>query len=121
MLRLATALSFDSCLSVLTNGLPKRKQVSIRRKHQQLALAVALVHRPIDIALRQSVELRLEFSIEPIDIADIDVVCEASIAGRGAVGSLLLQDTEARRLAMHIRIVGDPITHLKPQYAGEEG
>src|SRR5208337_2762118 len=122
MLRLAVS-QFEFRLLAFSpaNGLPKREQVSIRRKHQQLALTVALVDRPIDIARGQSVELRLEFSVEPIDIANVDVIREAPIAGRSAVGSLLLQETETRCLAMHIRIVGDPITHFKPQYAGEEG
>src|SRR6266576_5363198 len=95
-------------LSIHANLLPKGDQISVRRKHQQLTLAVVLVHRSINITFRQSVELRLEFGVQPIHVANVDVVSETSITGRSTVAASLFQNAKPRGLAMHIGIIGGP-------------
>src|SRR2546430_17018367 len=84
------------------------------------SLAVGLVHRSINIPLRQSVELRLEFGVQPIHVANVDVVSETSITGRSTVAAGLFQNAKPRGLAMHIGIIGGAKACLESENAGEE-
>jgi len=90
---------------LFTKSVSEGDQVSIWREHQQFALAVRLVDRPIDVIFGERVELRLEFRVELVDVAYIDVVREAPITRRSPVGSMLFQNAEADGLAMQIRVV----------------
>src|ERR1700720_616000 len=45
------------------NRLAKREQVAVRCKNQQLALAIRLIYRAVNVAFSQFVELWFQFSI----------------------------------------------------------
>jgi hypothetical protein len=82
---------------------------------------IGLVDRPIDIPWRQGVELRLQLSVEPINVMNINLVREAPISGRCPLRSFLFQNAEARSPPMDIGIVGIAKEHFEAQDMGEEG
>ena len=100
--------------------MPKRDQVAVRRENKQFTLAVGLVGRAVDIGFGQEVELRLELLVEAIHIMHVNVVGEAAVAGRGAVRTFLLEETEAHRFAVDVGIVLEAEKHLEAQRLGEE-
>jgi ribosomal-protein-alanine N-acetyltransferase len=95
------------CLTFLRlfNRMSKRDQISVGREHEQFPLPIRLVGRTVDVAFRQLVELRLEFLVEPIHIMHVNVISEAAIAGRGAVGALLFKQAKPHRFPMKVGIV----------------
>jgi len=97
------------------DSLAEGDQVSIRREYQQLTLKIRLVDRPVDISLGQSIELRFEFGVEPIDIANVDVVGEVSCAGRSCVFGGFLQEPKVHLLALDVGIVPVTMQYLEPQ------
>src|SRR5215470_4503777 len=52
---------------------------------------------------------------------DVDVVSEVAVAGRCPVGASPLKDSESRRLAMNVSIIGSTVLSLESQYPGEKG
>ena len=92
----------------------------IGREHQQLALAVGFVGRPMHIALRQRVELRFEFRVQAIDIAHVEVITETPIAGNQWVPLAFFEDAHPAALALDVRIPRLPIQQLEAEDVDEE-
>jgi len=84
-------------------------------------LPVTLVYWPADVALGKRVELLLEFFVELIDIANVDIVRKAPISWWRTLLPRLFQQAESHRLAMYISIVVGAIRYLEAQDVGEEG
>src|SRR5580700_9311718 len=108
------------CRWISADGLSKREQISVRREHQQLALAVRLVGRTVHVAFGQGVELWFQFRVELINVANVNVIRESAGAGRRGVLAGLLPDAEARGFAVHISVVGVAHECFEAQDVGEE-
>jgi hypothetical protein len=104
---------FGDCLS-------KGKYVAVWREHQQFALPVTLIHRAIHIARGQCIELRFQFSMEFIYVANVNVIREAASSGRRRVLAGLLPNSEAHGFAVHIGIVGETQDCFEAQDVSEK-
>ena len=62
----------------------------------KLALAVGSIDGAVDVAPGEGVELRLEFGVELVDVVDIDVIGEASGAGRCGAFSVFVSRCGSR-------------------------
>jgi hypothetical protein len=62
--------------------------VTIGGENQKFALAVGLVDRAIDVALGERVEFGLEFGVEAIDVAHVDVEAKRRFPGGAPSGPL---------------------------------
>ncbi len=62
------------------------EEIAVGGEEDEFALAVGLVDGAVYVALGQSVEFRLQFGIELIDVAYIDVVSETPGTGGAASG-----------------------------------
>src|SRR5882724_3424385 len=82
------------------DSLSEGNQVSIRGKHQQFSLPIGLVHRTVHITRGKRVQFGLEFRVELIDVANINVVRKAAIAWRCSVRALFFKQAKANCLAL---------------------
>jgi hypothetical protein len=106
---------------VLGNGLFQGKHNAIRSQHQHLSLVIKLVGRPMDIASRQSVKLGLQLGIELVNVTNVNVISEATIPRRRALGAFLFPNAETDCLAMHISRVRVAKEHFETEDIGKEG
>src|SRR6185437_14676051 len=104
----------------MSQPLPEANQITIRRQDQQLTLVIALVCRSMDIALRQLVQLRLQLSVQRIDIAHIEVVPKVSLPSGRFRRILTPPDANAAAVAIQIRVVAHTRMRTKSKHVLKE-
>jgi hypothetical protein len=95
-------------------------EVAVGSEDQEFALAVGLVGGTMDVGFGESVELGFEFGVERVDVADIDVIGEAAIAGRRAFRAVHFEDANAGGFAMEVGVVVGVDERLEAEDVGEE-
>src|SRR5207342_887722 len=94
----SAARSMRSGRFPLLDRLSESDEVAIRREHQEFALAVGFVGGAMHVAGREAVECRLEFGVQRIDVAHVDVIAEAPVARQHRVALARFEDADAAAL-----------------------
>src|SRR5262249_28764651 len=100
--------------------LVQRDEIPVGGKHQEFALSIALIHRPVDIGLRQGIKLRLQFRIKAINVTNIDVIGEAAITGRSTILAMLLEQAKPRCVSLEVGVIAHTKRNFKSQNFNEE-
>ena len=96
------------------------EEVAVGSEDEEFALAVGFVGWAVNVGLGKSVELGFEFGVEGVDVADVDVVSEAAIAGRRGFGSVHFADANADGFAMEVGVVVGAEEDFEAEDVGEE-
>jgi hypothetical protein len=71
---------------VAGNGVAESDSVTVGGENQKFALSVSLVDWAIDVAIGKRVQLGLEFGVEAIDVAHVDVIAKRRLPGGAPSG-----------------------------------
>jgi len=101
-------------------GLAEGDEVAVGSEDEEFALAVGLVGGTVDVSFGESVEFGFEFGVERVDVANVDVVGEAAIAGRGGFGTVHFENAHADSFAMEVGVIVGVDERLEAENVGEE-
>lgn len=99
----------------------ENQEIAIGREDAEFALTVRLVGRSVNVGFWESVELRLQLGVKGIHVVDINVVSEASVAGRRTIFAAILKKSNAGGFALNVSVVGKVQPNLEAEDVAEEG